>query len=400
MTETSLSVPGGFQVAGVHCGIKQDPRKRDLTLVVCDRPAVAAGVYTQNLIHAAPVALDRGRTPSERIRVVVANSGNANACTGPRGMTDAEQMARWAAQACGAEPDQALVLSTGIIGAYLPMEKIAQGIRAAADQLGSDDQALVNAAKGLMTTDSTHKLAGRRVRLDSRRIQITGMAKGAGMIGPNMATMLAILMTDAALDKGAAQESLSRCVERTFNCISVEGHTSTNDSVLLLASGTAGGGPLAGEELSLFQRALGEVCEELARAIPSDGEGASHLITIEVAGCRDHASAKQIARTVANSPLVKTAVAGNDPNWGRIVSAVGYAGVPLDPRHLRLYLNGVLLYEDGQPAVFDERQVSQSMQKNRETSIRLELAEGDARGRFWTSDLTAEYIRINSDYRT
>jgi len=421
----SVRVPKGFLLAGVHCGIKGDPRKQDLTLVISESPATAAGAYTQNLVHGAPVAFSRQRTPSERIRAVVVNSGNANACTGERGLQDARRMAGLAAAACGAEEDQALVLSTGVIGEFLPMDKIQRGIAAAAGKLASSEAALISAARGMMTTDTVHKLAGRSLGLSGRETQITGMAKGAAMIGPNMATMLGLILTDAALTPPAAQAALAAAVDETFNCISVEGHTSTSDTVLLLANGHApvrrgsptlpepgsverpattlghaGGEPLAGNDLAAFRGALGEVCEELARAIPADGEGTTHLISIEVSGCASRQSARQIAKTVANSPLVKTAIAGADPNWGRIVSAAGYAGVPFDPAGVSLRLNGFLLYQGGTPVGFDPRGVSQSIRNSRDTLIQLALSEGPVDTRFWTTDLTAEYVRLNADYHT
>lgn len=393
-------VPAGFRVAGVHCGIKGNPAKNDLTLIVADQPCVAAGVYTQNLIFAAPVALDRARTPSDRVRVVVANSGNANACTGPRGARDALEMARQGAAACQAAEDQALVLSTGIIGEYLPMEKIARGITRAAAELGDDEAAFVRAARGILTTDRQHKVADRTAHIGDRTIRIVGMAKGAGMIGPRMATLLGVLLTDAPLSVASAQDVLQQVADASFNCISVEGHTSTNDTLLLLASGRARGAPLAGADLAAFQAALLGLCEELAPLIPADGEGATHLITLHVSGCATPAAARQIAQTVANSALVKTAVAGADPNWGRIVSAAGYAQVPFDPLGVTLHVNGHLLYAHGEPVDFDAAAVSASMRAEPETRIELAFTEGSARVRFWTSDLTAEYIRINADYHT
>jgi glutamate N-acetyltransferase/amino-acid N-acetyltransferase len=309
-------------------------------------------------------------------------------------------MARMASNAAGAEDDQALVLSTGVIGHYMPMEKIAQGIRLASAQLGSDEDALVSAARGMMTTDTVHKLAGRTLSIRRREIQITGMVKGAAMMGPNLATMLGVIMTDASLDMNAAQDALRGAVADSFNCINVDGHMSTNDTVLLVANGAAGGGPLAGDDLNTFSRSLHALCAELARAIPADGEGASHLITIEVSGCQSREDALQIARTIANSPLVKTAVTGADPNWGRIVSAAGYAGVQFDPAKVSLYLNGFLLYQGGTPVDFDAKSVSDSIRNNRDTLIQLQLGEGSARGRFWTTDLTQEYVRLNADYHT
>ena len=275
-------VPGGFRLSGVHCGIKSNPAKNDLTLIITDRPCVAAGVYTQNLIFAAPVAVDRARTPSPRMRAVVANSGNANACTGERGMRDALEMARLGAAVGQAADDQALVLSTGIIGEYLPMEKIAHGIQSAAQCLGNDEASFIHAARGILTTDRGPKVAQRTVEVGGRSIRIAGMAKGAGMIGPNMATMLGIVMTDAHLTVETAQTLLQRTADASFNCISVEGHTSTNDTLLLLASGQAGGAPLEQRLLDQFGESLLELCVELARTIPDDGEGATHLITIDV----------------------------------------------------------------------------------------------------------------------
>lgn len=395
-----MSLPQGFRVSGVHCGIKRSATKLDLSLVVSDTPAVAAGVYTQNLVFAAPVAWNRALTPANDIRAVVINSGNANACTGQRGLADAREMARAAAATCGAAEKQCLVLSTGVIGTLLPMDKILAGIRAAALVLGRDEDALLAAARGMLTTDTTHKLSAREIAVGDRKMQITGMAKGAAMIGPHMATMLAVVLTDAALEPAAAQAALGDVVDRTFNCIHVDGHMSTNDTVLLLANGAAGGAPLSGDGLRTFTAALGEVCTDLARAIPSDGEGASHLVTLDVTGCQSMTAARQIARTIANSPLVKTAIAGADPNWGRIVSAAGYAGIVFDPAGIDLRINGHLLYERGQPVGFDAPKVSASIREHRDTHVELTFREGDAGVRFWTTDMTAEYIRLNADYHT
>lgn len=396
----AVCVPKGYLLAGVHCRIKKDRHKRDLTLVKSETPASAAGVYTQNLVHAAPVALDRSRTPSDRMRAVVICSGVANACTGERGLRDAQEMARLAAAACGAEPDQALVLSTGVIGAFLPMDRVAHGISDAAGKLGRSESSLFAAARGMLTTDTIHKLAGRTVIIGGRDIQITGMAKGAAMMGPNMATMLALIMTDAPIAAADAQAALSCATADSFNCMSVDGHMSTNDTVLLLANGAAGGEPLSGDGLAAFQTALDEVCVELAKAIAGDGEGATHLVTIDITGCASRETALEIAKTVANSPLVKTALHGADPNWGRIVSAAGYAGVPFNPAGVSLWLNGFLLYQKGAPVEFDGREVSASIRDNRDTLVQLEFSEGTAARRFWTADLTAEYVRLNADYHT
>ena len=397
---SSLELPLGFRFAGVHCGIKKNPQKEDLTLVHCERGAVAAGVYTTNLVYAAPVALDRERTPSGDVRVVIVNSGNANACTGERGMNDAREMARLAAAAVGANEEQALVMSTGVIGQFLPMDKIAAGAKAAATKLGGDASSFESAARGILTTDKGMKIASRSVQIGETTIRIAGMCKGAGMIGPQMATMLCVIATDAALMPSEAQAALKFAVDDSFNCISVEGHMSTNDTVLLLASGAADSKPLGNQELPLFEAALQELCVELARQIPDDGEGASHLITIDVRGCKSKDDALRIARNVADSALVKTAIAGGDPNWGRIVSAAGYAGVPFDPAGVDLALNGYALYQRGAPVAFDAKTVSASIKESRETSVVLTFREGQAGIRFWTSDLNVEYVRFNADYTT
>jgi glutamate N-acetyltransferase/amino-acid N-acetyltransferase len=397
-------LPLGFRAAGIRSGVKRDPTKLDLSLVVSDRPAVGVGVYTKNLVCAAPVKLDRERTPSESIRVVAINSGVANACTGEQGDEDARQMAAWAADACGALPEQALVMSTGVIGSMLPMERIRAGIQAAAAQLGGDAVSLENAARGIMTTDTVPKIRGREVTLGGITARITGIAKGAAMIGPNMSTMLSLVMTDAALRVSDAQAALADAVDESFHCISVDGHMSTNDTVILLANGAAhqpaGTPPLTGKPLADFRATLFEVCEDLAQSIPADGEGATHLVTVEVHGCRTRQDALRISKTIADSPLVKTAIAGADPNWGRIVSAAGYAGVRFDPSKVTLHLNGLLLYERGAPVDFDADAAAKSIAADRDTSIVLLLEEGQASARFWTTDLTAEYVRLNADYHT
>jgi len=396
----SVSVPQGYLLGGTYCRIKRNTEALDLSLIVSDRPAVAAGVYTTNLVFAAPVKWDRGLTPNSSTRGIVVNSGNANACTGDRGDADCRRMAELAAAVCDSQAEQMLVLSTGIIGEFLPMEKVAAGVADVAAKLGTDDTALVAAACGMLTTDTRHKIAGRTPALSTGSVQLTGLAKGAAMIGPKMATMLGIVLTDAALHADDAQRMLADVVDDTFNCISVDGHMSTNDTVLLLANGAAGGKPLAGDDLQAFRAALFDVCNELARAIPADGEGATHLVRVEVVGCRDKVEARAIAKSVSESLLVKTAICGADPNWGRIVSAAGYAGVSFDPAGVDLWVNGMHLYERGAPLSFDHAAASHSIRDNRDTHIRLQFSEGTGTINFWTTDLTAEYVRLNADYHT
>jgi len=405
ITETPVRLPipplpKGFRVAGAHAGLKRNPTREDISLVVSDLPATAAGVYTTNLVFAAPVAFDRARTPGTGFRAIAVNSGNANACTGTRGLDDAAAMATSAAAAVGVPTESVLVLSTGIIGEYLPLAKIEAGLTLVAERLASDADAVVTAARGMMTTDTRPKLSGSSFRAGKTSCTLFGMAKGAAMVGPRMATMLGVILTDAALEPADAQRLLGEATEQTFNCVSVDGHTSTNDTVLLLANGAAEAKPLSGPALDAFAKALKDACEALAREIADDGEGATHVLRIEVTGCRTRDDAREIARAVADSPLVKTAVHGADPNWGRIVSAAGYAGVDFDPNRLVLRLNGTLLFERGQPVAFDADAVSASIKAARETLIELSLGTGPGSIRFYSSDLTAEYVHLNADYHT
>ena len=396
-----MYLPKGYRFTGVYSGVKADAEKLDLSLLVSDIPAVAAGVYTSNLYCGAPVQVDRARTPGANIRAVVTNSGCANACTGERGVRDAEEMAAAAAATVGAAREQGLVMSTGVIGEFLPLEKIRTGIAKAGERLGSDEASFELAARGMMTTDTHPKMASRQLTLENGKIiSIAGMCKGAAMIAPNMATMLAVVFTDAIIAPEQAQSLLKSTVDDTFNCIAVEGHMSTSDTVLLLANGATCPEPLAGDDLEKFAAAFAEVCAELARAIPNDGEGVSHLVTLEVTGCRDRESAKLIAKTIAEDALVKTAIAGADPNWGRIVSAAGYCGTKFDVTKVSLRLNGFELFRDGMPQPFDDAAVSKSMRDNRDVSIVLSFGEGNASIRYWTTDLTEEYVRLNADYRT
>jgi glutamate N-acetyltransferase/amino-acid N-acetyltransferase len=394
------ALPRGYRFAGVRAGIKHDKTREDVSLIVSDLPAAAAGVYTTNLVFAAPVAWDRGLTPGGGFRAVAINSGNANACTGQRGLDDARAMAATTAAAIGADERSVLVLSTGIIGEFLPMAAVTAGLEQAAAALGSDATSVVNAARGMMTTDTRPKLSGSQFTADGTSCTLLGLAKGAAMIGPRLATMLGVVVTDAAVAPADAQRLLQEAAEETFNCVSVDGHTSTNDTVLLLANGAAGGKPLSGAGLAAFAEALHAACEALAREIADDGEGATHVLRIEVSGCEHRDAARQIARAIGDSPLVKTAVHGADPNWGRIVSAAGYAGVAFDPTRLVLRVNGILLFRDGAPVAFDADTVSGSIKGSRETLIEVDLQSGPGRIRFYSSDLTAEYVHLNADYHT
>jgi glutamate N-acetyltransferase/amino-acid N-acetyltransferase len=387
-------------MAGVRAGIKRDRTREDVTVVASDLPATAAGVYTTNLVYAAPVAYDRSLTPGQGFRGIVINSGNANACTGTRGLDDARGMAAAAGRMIGATAEEVLVLSTGIIGEFLPMATVTAGIEAASAQLGADSGAAVSAARGMMTTDTRPKLAGGTFSASGHVFTVFGMAKGAAMIGPRLATMLGIVLVDAPLEPADAQRLLAEAAEETFNCVSVDGHMSTNDTVLLLANGAVGEAPLSGEGLASFAQVLHDVCKTLAREMADDGEGATHVMRIEVTGAASRDDARQIARTIADSPLVKTAVHGADPNWGRIVSAAGYAGVAFDPSAVVLRLNGTLLFQGGSPLPFEADAVSESIKAARETRIDLVVGRGPGRIVFFSSDLTADYVHLNADYHT
>lgn len=399
----SIPLPQGFRAAGLHCGIKKDPTILDLSLFVSDLPATSAGLFTQNRVCGAPVKVSRERIRRTTSRAIVINSGNSNACTGEQGIADARWMTGLVAEQLQCAAEDVAVCSTGVIGRFLPKEKLAAGIPQIVPQLAPSPEAFELAARGILTTDTCVKMSTRTLQVQGQSVRISGCSKGAAMIGPNMATMLCVIMTDASLTVAEADQTLRHAVDRSFNSISVEGHTSTSDTVLLLANGAALGSkatPLSPGELAQFQQALDEVAADLAMAIISDAEGATHIVTIDVKGCRTRDEALRIAKTVADSALVKTAIHGADPNWGRIVSAAGYSGVDLYEEHISLKVNGIPLYQAGTPLPFDATAASKSIRDHRETHIELDLTLGMAAVRYWTSDLTAEYVRLNADYTT
>jgi glutamate N-acetyltransferase / amino-acid N-acetyltransferase len=390
-----MLLPKGYRFAGVHSGLRASESGRlDLALVVSDTPAAAAGVFTQNRVAAAPVHICKERLPRADARGFVVCSGNANACTGEPGLADARRMAELAANQIGCASEQVLVASTGVIGRPLPMGVFETGIPAAARELGGDSRHFEAAATAILTTDTRIKTSSRQVGT----YVVVGFAKGAAMIGPNMATMLGFVLTDAPFPPAVLQKTLQNAAEETFNCISVEGHTSTNDTVLLLANGH--GPALSGDAMHRFQTVVSEVCADLARAIAADAEGAEHLVVIEVEGCRTNAEAKAVAKTIAESALVKAAIYGADPNWGRFVSAAGYSGVVFDEKDLSLWMGSFELYRAGSPLPFDAKAASAYLKNNREVQLRLKFALGSGTCRFYTCDLTPEYVRLNADYTT
>ena len=395
-----IPLPLGFSSAGIRCGIKSDPQKLDLALFVSDRSCAAAGVFTTNLVCGAPVKVSRERLPRATARAVVINSGNSNAATGERGIADAKRMTAIVAEQIQADPDDVLVASTGVIGRFLPMEILQAGIPAAAKELSDSAASFLLSARAMMTTDTFPKQATETIVIGGKTVRISGVCKGAAMIAPNMATMLCVIMTDAGITPDQAQKALRASVEDSFNCISVDGHESTSDTVILLANGASGITITSADASREFQQALDRVAMKLATDIIRDAEGAHHFVELNVTGCRSRDEAFKIAKAVADSPLVKTAICGADPNWGRIVSAAGYAGVPLIEADMSLVVNGFLLYQSGAPVDFDAKQVSSSLRDNRNVTIDLKLTHGTAHVRFWTCDLTKEYVELNADYTT
>ncbi|NOX54778.1 MAG: bifunctional glutamate N-acetyltransferase/amino-acid acetyltransferase ArgJ [Planctomycetes bacterium] len=396
---TKVPLPQRFLAAGTACGIKDNPRTPDLALFVSEVSCTSAGVFTQNRVCGAPVQVSRTRVPRTTTRAVIINSGNANACTGQRGLDDARWMTAEIAQRLDCPPEDVLVCSTGVIGRPLPREKLAAGIPVLMELLGSDPHAFLEAARGMMTTDTVPKQAFRTFELASREVRLSAVAKGAAMIGPNMATMLAVILTDLHLDPRTADTMLRQSVDRSFNCISVEGHTSTSDSVILLANGASGVELRSEKDSRQFQEMLDGVTRELAQAIVRDAEGAAHFVTVRVRGTHSPDQAKRIAQTIANDVLVKTAITGNDPNWGRIVSCCGRTGVELNERDVTLSINGTLIFQAGSPAEYDEQAVRESMSRG-DVELDVQLPFGDASVEVWTSDLTQEYVRLNSEYTT
>ena len=396
----SVSSPRGFRAAGVHAGVKEGTARKDLALVCSSQPASGAAAYTTNRVQAAPIAIDRQHLKDGRARAVFINSGNANACTGEVGLRDARRMCALTAEALGIAAEEVLVCSTGVIGVCLPMAAIEAGIPRAAAALaigGGPD-----AAAAIMTTDTAPKQVAVEMDLGGEVVRIGGMAKGSGMICPNMATMLSVITTDACVAPGALQEMLSEAVQRSFNCVTVDGDMSTNDTVILLANGAAAARPEAPRnehQTGLLYEGVERVCRELARAIARDGEGATKLITITVSRARTEAEARQVGLAVANSNLVKTAAFGNDPNWGRILCAVGYSGVEIEPGRVEVSLCGTPIYGAGAGLEFNAAALSEAM-KATDLAIAIDLGMGSAASEVFTCDLSYEYVHINADYTT
>ena len=392
-----VTAPGGFVAGGVMCGVRNTGR-RDLGLLFSEHGCTAAAVFTRNVVKGAPLEVTRGAVGSGGARAVVVNSGYANAATGRKGLEDAYAMQAFAASALRIESGEVAVASTGVIGEHLPMDKISAGIEAVAAELGRDGAGF---AEAILTTDTRIKEAAVRVELGGTTVTVGGTAKGSGMIHPNMGTMLAFLTTDAAVEKGCLQETLRKVTERTFNRVTVDGDTSPSDLAILLANGAAGGGTLTLDSpaWSVFARAVEEVARSLAKEIARDGEGATRLLEVDVEGAKDEASAAALARSVVGSNLVKAAVFGEDANWGRVLTAIGYSGVNFEPNDVELWFGPVKVFADGETVPHEVAEANAALSSG-EVTVTARLNEGDASAAAWGCDLTYEYVRINGSYRT
>ncbi|MGC6416141.1 MAG: bifunctional glutamate N-acetyltransferase/amino-acid acetyltransferase ArgJ [Bradymonadia bacterium] len=388
----------GFRFAGISCGIKRGDQL-DLGLIVADEECPCAGVFTTNQVVAAPVVQSkRNLSGSKTARAIIVNSGNANACTGQTGVRDAATMSKCVADQLGCSPEKIQVCSTGVIGAYLPMDKITKGVEQAIEHLSPSSFA--EFSESIRTTDTFAKLRHVEIQIGARTFRIAGASKGAGMIHPNMATMLGFVVTDAPISADDIDALWRRVCQQTFNAITIDGDTSTNDTALFMASGAGCHEDLHGEQLIEFEKHLLELTTELAKDIVRDAEGGTKVVGIRVAGARSFRDAQIIANTIALSPLVKTAIHGEDPNWGRIIAAAGRSGVLFEPNDLALKFNEVTLYEYGEWCGSEsEAQVHQIMLE-REYLIELDIRVGDHEHTVYTCDFSADYVRINADYRS
>jgi glutamate N-acetyltransferase/amino-acid N-acetyltransferase len=409
---SARALPRGFRFASASCGLKKRGHTGtlDVAMIVSDFPASAAAVFTQNLVQAPPVVLSREhvRESADSMRAVIVNSGNANCSVGPGGMVASRATAHHVAELLCCRPQQVVVCSTGVIGVPLPVERILKAVPGLAGSLEFSPRAFDGLTRAIMTTDTRPKRAASSCRIGGKTVRVAGCAKGAGMIHPNMATMLSFVVTDAAVAPSVLDRALRDGVSRTFNSITVDGDSSTNDTLLVLANGASGAKQItkaSGADYRKFVAALEQVCKSLAIGIVEDGEGATHLVEIEVRGAPSDAAAKKVAETIALSALVKTAIAGADPNWGRILAAAGRSGVPFNPDHAEIWLGGMKMYGPPKGAShsvalpLDERAAHRRLlEKN--VSIIVDLHNGRGAARMWTCDFTQEYVVINASYRT
>ncbi|MFD2208584.1 bifunctional ornithine acetyltransferase/N-acetylglutamate synthase [Virgibacillus halophilus] len=394
----TITSPAGFQAAGIHCGVKR--KRNDLGIIYSEIPASAAAVYTKNIIQAAPITVTKeSLEQSGNIQAVIVNSGNANACTGKKGLEDARDIRDAVAKHFQVLSNHVAVASTGIIGLPMPMEKIMPAISML--KPSGKKNAAAQFAESVLTTDTFKKKICYQTEIEGKIVTMGGVAKGSGMIEPNMGTMLGFLTTDANITPSELQRALKQAVDGTFNCITVDGDTSTNDMVLALANGLAENDSLSPEhpDWEAFTGLIHHVCEDLAKMIARDGEGATKLISVEVAGAKDDCEARKVAKTVVGSSLVKTAVFGVDANWGRIIAAIGYSGANVNPQTIDAAIGPIKMLEDSQPLPFSEKDAKAYLQKD-DIHIAIDLKNGPGQGKAWGCDLTYDYVRINASYRT
>ncbi|WP_042454949.1 bifunctional ornithine acetyltransferase/N-acetylglutamate synthase [Neobacillus dielmonensis] len=397
LDKESVTLPQGFKAGGVHCGIKR--KRMDLGYIVSDVPAAVAGVYTTNLFQAAPLLVTQESIAKEnKIQAIIVNSGNANACTGEQGIKDAYEMQKEFACQLGIQEHLVAVTSTGVIGELLPMDKVKAGIQ---QILASENENETLFKEAILTTDTCTKQIAVQVKIDGKTISIGGAAKGSGMIHPNMATMLGFVTTDANIAHEDLLAALKDVTNKTFNMITVDGDTSTNDMVLVMANGLAGNDQLTSNhpDWDIFKTGLQIVCEALAKDIARDGEGATKLVEVQVNGANSFEDARAVGKAIISSNLVKTAIYGTDPNWGRIVTAIGYSGIKLNPSNIKVGLGPYNVFENGLPCPIVEDEVKEYLELDT-IKITVELNQGDQSATAWGCDLTYDYVKINASYRT
>ncbi|SFT53792.1 glutamate N-acetyltransferase [Selenomonas sp. GACV-9] len=396
--KAGVTFPQGFKAAGVKAGIKKSGNL-DVAVIYTEKEAAVAGTFTQNAVAAAPVFASKAVVKTGTAHAITANAGCANACTGEQGEKDAKAMQTITAAALGCEPSDVIVASTGVIGVNLPMDKMENGIKQAVAEL--DENGSEKAGNAIITTDTYSKTCTAEVTIGGKQVRLGAIAKGSGMIQPNMATMLCFITTDVNIESSLLQKALSEVVEVSFNMISIDGDMSTNDMAIVLANGAAGNDKITaeGEDYETFKAALQEMCQSLAQRIAADGEGATKFLTVNVKGTKSFADAKTIAMSVAKSPLVKTAFFGEDPNWGRVICAVGYAGVPMDPQKTVVKFGDITVYAHGVGAEFDEEALRKVMAEH-DIAIDIDMGDGEEEATVWTCDFSYEYVKINGEYHT
>lgn len=395
--EGSVTLPKGYKAGGMHCGLKR--KRLDLGYVVSEVPATAAGVYTTNLFQAAPLIVTQESIAKEKkIQAIIVNSGNANACTGEQGLQDAFAMQQGFANELGIQEHLVAVTSTGVIGELLQMDKVINGIKQILNKEHENENNFLDA---ILTTDTCVKHTAVQMKIDGKTVSIGGASKGSGMIHPNMATMLGFVTTDANIEQEDLLEALREVTNQTFNMITVDGDTSTNDMVLVMANGLAENNQLTKEhpEWNTFKQGLSIVCESLAKKIARDGEGATKLVEVQVNGGYSQNAASAVGKAIISSNLVKTAIYGTDPNWGRIVTAIGYSGVPVEPNAIKVAIGPFTVFENGLPSNFVEEEVKEYLESEN-VKLSVELNQGEYSATAWGCDLTYDYVKINASYRT